>query len=82
MKYRIQAMWNDFAHRVLPPHAAAIQRKEMRRAFYAGASAMLDRLSGEMSPGDTLDDPNDERVVKEVQAEFVEFAEAIKRGEA
>jgi hypothetical protein len=33
--------WNRFAGRVLPPHASAVQRREMRRSFYAGAFALL-----------------------------------------
>jgi hypothetical protein len=33
--------WNKFAGRILPLNASAVQRREMWRAFYAGAFALL-----------------------------------------
>lgn len=38
----IAAMWMMFETQVMPLNAPPIQRKEMRRAFYAGAHAMLE----------------------------------------
>lgn len=35
-------MWMMFEVQVMPPGTPPIQRKEMRRAFYAGAHAMLE----------------------------------------
>lgn len=40
-KKRIESEWNNFSNAVMPTDAPAIQRKEMRRAFYAGVWAML-----------------------------------------
>lgn len=82
MKYRIQALWNNFATQVLPPNASDVQRKEMRRAFYAGVECTLNRLGSEMSPGDSCDDPSDEQVIKEVHKELSQFAADIKAGKA
>jgi len=37
----IQEQWSTFEKLVIPKIAPAIQRQEMRRAFYAGAEAMM-----------------------------------------
>lgn len=37
----IADQWATFAAMVVPKGATAVQRQEMRRAFYAGAEAML-----------------------------------------
>jgi hypothetical protein len=44
--------WQDYARRVLPAGAPQVQRWETRRAFYAGAAAMLDAIMHGMTPGD------------------------------
>lgn len=40
MNTTIAVAWEGFAQAVLPDDVPEIQRKEMRRAFYAGAWAM------------------------------------------
>lgn len=82
MKYRVQAMWNDFRTQVMPAGAPAVQVTEMRRAFYAGFECALNRLSREMTEGDRLDDPSDERLIGEVNAELHQFAADVKAGKA
>lgn len=37
----IRALWADYNATVLPASAGTVQRTETRRAFYAGAKAML-----------------------------------------
>jgi len=37
----IQAQWSTFEAMVVPKKASPVQRQEMRRAFYAGAEAMM-----------------------------------------
>ena len=37
----IQENWDSFNALVIPKNADAIQRQEMRKAFYAGAGVML-----------------------------------------
>lgn len=37
----IRDEWEEFARHVVPPDAPAVQRGEMRVAFYAGATAVL-----------------------------------------
>lgn len=82
MKYRVQALWNQFRTMVLHPAAPPGQIKEMRRAFYAGVEACLNRLSAEMSEGDSLDDPNDQRAIIEVNDELQQFAKDVAEGRA
>lgn len=42
MKHSIAADWESFSKAVLDPiHAPAVQREEMRKAFYAGAATMF-----------------------------------------
>lgn len=37
-------LWDEFVAKVIPADAPEIQRKEMRRAYYAGAHAALTNL--------------------------------------
>jgi hypothetical protein len=37
----VDGLWQEFARAVMPPHAPADQVREMRRAFFGGAWAML-----------------------------------------
>ncbi len=82
MKYRIQSLWNRYRTEVMHPAAIDIQVLECRRAFYAGVESALNKLASEMSDGDGLDDPNDERAIMEVQQELTEFAKQVKFGQA
>ena len=38
----IEKAWESFAARVMPPNVSDIQRREMKRSFYAGAAVLLD----------------------------------------
>lgn len=38
---KLQEQWQSFDQAIIPKNAPPIQRQEMRRAFYAGAFAML-----------------------------------------
>ena len=72
----------DMLFRRLGLHnAPAIQRQEMRRAFFAGASAMYTVFMES-----TLKKGNDERQIMDllikVQDELWEFTERLRRGEA
>ena len=37
----IASQWSDFERAVIPQEAPDVQRKEMRKAFYAGVSTIL-----------------------------------------
>jgi hypothetical protein len=51
----IAAQWSLFEQLVVPKNAHSTQRQEMRRAFYAGAEAML-RLQYEIGGADVSED--------------------------
>lgn len=38
----VQEKWEGFSSGVIHPGASAVQREELRRAFYAGAAVVLD----------------------------------------
>lgn len=47
--------WKEFETLVIPQSAPAMQRKEMRRAFYAGAQSLL-QATVEIASADLSDD--------------------------
>jgi hypothetical protein len=73
--------WNEFVRTTLRPDAPAIQKQEMRRAFYAGAHMILFRVMAELSDGDAPTPPDLETMMS-VQMELREFLEQVKAGRA
>lgn len=77
----IEKEWFDFAAKVLPGNASEVQRKETRRAFYAGAitlfAAIQDRLSPEADPT-----PADIGVMESIHQEFLAWERALREGRA
>jgi len=82
MKYRVHALWEEYRRKVMHADAPPIQVTETRRAFYAGIQGVLNLLGAEMSPGDAVDDPSDEKAVAEVHEELLEFARDLMEGRA
>lgn len=76
---RIWAAWRDYRTRVIPLDAPAIQATECRRAFYAGANALLVAILGALEPG-TEPTEADLRMMDEIAAELDAFGEAIRGG--
>lgn len=70
--------WAAFERMVLPPNAPPIQRKEMRRAFYAGAQALL-KLQYQM---DNVSEDAAMGLMSGWRDELVLFAKQVQRGEA
>lgn len=75
----MREQWETYQSAVIPPEAPPVQLKESRRAFYAGAQALLGVVLNMLSPGL---DVADEDVAKmtELDLELREFVEQIKRG--
>jgi hypothetical protein len=71
--------WNEFSSRIIPADAPAIQRKEMRRAFYAGAQAILFRVIAAFAP-ETEPTVEDLQIMEDVDRELQDFAKAVKAG--
>jgi len=73
--------WNEFARRVLPPDCSSIQKRESRRAFYAGAWAVMIKISESISHES---EPTDEdlSLMDDVHAEMEKFALDVLEGRA
>lgn len=82
MKRQLMAeQWDQFARAVLPKETSAVQRQEMRRAFYAGGHAILFRLVAVLAP-DTEPTAEDIQVLEDIYQEMNAFGEAIQQGRA
>jgi len=73
--------WDQFARQVLHPQAPAIQKQEMRRAFYAGAQAILFRVIQALAP-ESEPTAEDLQVMQDLEDELQAFGKAIKEGRA
>jgi hypothetical protein len=78
---RVQEEWLKFRQTVIPKDASAVQLQEMRRAFYGGAHAILQRILRGLGPGEEPL-PEDLRMMAEIEAELKDFVEAVKTGRA
>lgn len=76
-KKLIGEAWLKYSHAILDPiRADRIQRLETRRAFYAGASALLGSVMGELTPGDEPTEP-DMDMMEDIQYELDEFVRSV-----
>ena len=76
----IQEQWEQFESLVINPNAPDVQRSEMKRAFYAGAQALL---NVEWAIADTS--LSDDAVVEMLEGCYQEiqmFADQVKQGKA
>jgi hypothetical protein len=78
---RLGSAWREYANNVIPLNATAVQASECRRAFYAGASAMLTAILSMLSPGDDVT-AADLTTMEELHVELIDFATALKTGRA
>jgi hypothetical protein len=70
--------WEEFWKAVAPPRASAIQKQEMRRAFYAGIYCMLQTCKA-LGHEDVPEDDGVE-VLEKLQEELEAFYELMKKG--
>lgn len=73
--------WKSYRERVMPPQVPDVQLVETRRAFYAGASAVLALCH------DTIGDPNASEeegvaILSGMHEECKQFAQRVEQGEA
>lgn len=78
-RLRIMEAWNEFSRDVMPPNAGEIQIVETRRSFFAGAVAMFGIVTN--SP-DIIgqSDEDGAKVLEEINAEILLYAERLKAG--
>jgi len=82
MKRQLMAeQWDTFARACLPTDAPAFQRREMRRAFYAGAQAIMFKVIASLAD-DTEPTAEDLEIMVGLQRELSDFAEMVKEGRA
>jgi hypothetical protein len=77
----IAGWWATYAERVIPAGAPSVQMQESKRAFYAGAAAMLDAITRGLSEGDDATD-DDLAHVGRLHSELVQFGLDVKTGRA
>jgi hypothetical protein len=79
----IRAGWDDYDRTILPPEAGAVQRRETRRAFYAGAIHMFHTLVTNVSAtGDDEPTAEDLAMMDRLKAEIDRYAADLGRGRA
>jgi hypothetical protein len=71
--------WNGFARAVLPAGVSETQRREMKRAFYAGGECLLMAVLKMLDPGAQPTDADVEKM-DDLHAELLDFAEGVKKG--
>lgn len=82
MNRRLMAeQWSEFETKILPKNCGPVQRREMRRAFYAGAHAILFRVIELLAP-ETEPTAEDLQIMTDLNAELKEYAEDLKAGRA
>ncbi len=77
----VAEQWDQFSRAVFNAGTPPIQRKEMRRAFYAGAEMVLVKIMGAISPGDEPTD-SDLEIMSSIHGELRDFGELVKSGRA
>ncbi|TXH41264.1 MAG: hypothetical protein E6Q97_37840 [Desulfurellales bacterium] len=82
MKRQLMAeQWDTFARACLPINAPADQRREMRRAFYAGAQGILFKVIASLA-SDADPTTEDLELMENLQLEMSDVADAVKAGRA
>lgn len=78
---RVEAQWQLFLMATGLADAPAIQQREMKRAYYAGAAAFYGELMEMLTPGHDATN-KDIASLADLLAELHQFNEQVKRGEA
>jgi hypothetical protein len=79
--FTLAASWASFEAGALPVMVGDVQRREMRRAFYAGAAGMLGTIMDMLDPGDDATEADLDNMDK-LHAEIVRFGEDMEAGRA
>jgi hypothetical protein len=79
--HTVASQWESFAALVLPADAGDVQRQETRRAFYAGAQALLGLMMHGLEATDEVTD-DDVASLTRLQEELAAFVRDVKEGRA
>lgn len=77
----LASQWASFELLVVPTTAGPVQRQEMRRAFYAGASAMIGLMMRGLDASNEVTDA-DVASLTRLQEELAAFGLDVKEGRA
>jgi len=77
----LEQQWRSFEIMTGVAATSPIQRKEMRRAFYAGASSIMDAIVTSLDPGTEPTDA-DMEYMDSLTKELSQFASDIAAGRA
>lgn len=77
----IADVWAGYAERVLPAEAGPSQTRETRRAFYAGADALLRAVMVALEPGSDATE-SDVTLMEGIDDELKAFARDVQAGRA
>ncbi|HEY9697075.1 MAG TPA: hypothetical protein V6D10_07415 [Trichocoleus sp.] len=75
-KFKIINEWQSFERAVMPKNASAVQRQEMRRAFYMGAVAMLNIMK-RIGDDPLIDEEAGSAILDSIDAELKDFQSRI-----
>ncbi len=78
----IEAAWKDYEAKVVPADAPPIQRQESRRAFYAGAQALMGEILGRFNSIADEVTQADIQFMDALNAELEGFKQAVLEGRA
>ena len=73
--------WDSFSRAIFDERHGTEQRREMRRAFYAGAESILFRVIQSFAP-ESEPTEADLQIMEDLDRELKEFAKAVKDGRA
>lgn len=76
---RIMEQWLSYRRDVIPGDAPQIQVDESRKAFYAGAAALLGTITKNLTP-DHEPTAKDLTMMDEIAAELEEHMREVERG--
>lgn len=78
--------WKRFETECVPPSAGDTQRREMKRAFFGGANALMGTLLKNIGAEDVEDSeelsPEDMLFMSDIYRELQDFIELVKEGHA
>jgi len=77
-KQRIAEAWNQFSRMVIAKDAPPIQRREMRMAFYAGATALFTMIMNILEPGAEATE-KDLQTMSEIWREMTRYKDEVAR---
>lgn len=79
-RMRIAEQWDEFCKMVFKDQTISpVQRQEMRRAFYAGAEAIMRPIMRDASRSEEFTE-DDMHLAEDLEAEIKDFAERLQKG--